>query len=584
MAGEHILIIEDDEGLVELLEMILRPLDYRLSIATEGRKGLELALKEKPDLLLVDLNLPDISGIEVLERLQEHTPQIPAILITAYGSETIAARALRLGVRDYLTKPFKVDDLVKAIEQAIEASQLRRERERLVTELNRANRQLERRMRELATFQVIGRMMAALTGIDRLLRRVVNAATYLTGARAAAAFLPDKRHGTCYLEAMREGGRSQGGLHLPGQDRYAQQVLQTGEAIWTANFRRAESFIAHLENEVRVLGYVPIKLGDETIGVLGVALTQDQTDIVEAAEWRLRVLADQVAIALRNAQLYESIQRQAHQLRTLNRIARMVTSSLELDEVMRAVVKSINQILRVETGSLVLLDEETHELIFRITLHEDTEEMAPFRLKVGQGIVGWVVKTGKPARVNDVSKDPRFYAAVDQARGFHTRSVLCVPLILQKKVIGAIEVINKIDETQPEGVGEFTEEDEALLSAVAAFVAMAVENARLHEATRNRVAAEMLHQTVVTLSHYINNPLQVLLGVARTLRHRRRDDDLATVIEQEVQRINGAIDALQTLTSPHSVAYLGNTPMVDISHLLDTHTTDPSISGSSVAS
>ncbi len=567
MAGELILIIEDDEGLAEMLRDILVPFGYRLAFAASGEEGWEKIESEEPDLIMTDLNLPGISGMEILKRLHARGEHPPTIVVTAYGSEYVAAQALRLGAWDYLAKPFKVDELLNAIRRALEAARLRRERERLMTELNQANRQLERRMRELTTFQAVGRSMTSLMSTKELLRRVAKAAFYLTGASAAAAFLPDERKQTCYLEAVRDETHDLWGIHRPQVDRYADDVLRRGASLWVADFHREESFMALLEgvDSPALLGYVPVMLGNKTIGVLGVALAQGQTEAMEAAEWRLRILADQVAIALRNAQLYEGMQRQTYQLRTLNRIARMVTSSLELDEVMRAVVRSISQILRVEAGSLVLLDEESDELVFRITLQGDVEEIAPFRLGMGQGIVGWVVQTGKPARVSRADDDPRFYGAVDRAIDFHTKSLLCVPLSLPGKVIGAIEVINKIDETQPDGIGEFTEEDEALLSAVAAFVAMAVENARLHEAMRKRVAAQTLHETVVTLSHHVNNPLQVLLGIAQSLRGELGEDSpVPDMIEHETQRIAGALAVLRELTSPQSVAYMGETRMFDI--------------------
>ena len=228
---------------------------------------------------------------------------------------------------------------------------------------------------------------------------------------------------------------------------------------------------------------------------------------------------------------------------------------------MWAVVRSVNDILRVETGSLVLLDEESDELVFEITLQGDTEKLAPFRMKVGQGIVGWVVQTGQSVRVNDVSNDPRFYDGVDQAIGFRTHCILCVPLTIPGKIIGAIEVINKIDDLASDGLGQFTEQDEELLHATAAFVAMAVENARLHEAMRDTIASQTVHDTVTTLSHYVNNPLQALMGLAQSLK---KEYEVADLIECKVKEIAAAISVLQDITSPESTVYLGSIQMLDI--------------------
>lgn len=564
MAKESILIVEDNVGLVELLRDVLQPLNYRLSFALDGRQGLEKALAEHPDLILMDLNLPQMSGIKVLEALRKHGCDSAVILMTAYGSEDTAVRAFRLGVWNYVTKPFKVSEILTLIEQALNDRRLRRERERLVAELSRTNRVLSRRVRELATLHAVGRSVSSLMTVDKLLRRIVDAALRITEADIGAIFLPDESTGELRLEALCKD-RSFFPCPTDGHpDHNAGQVLRSGRPLWVTPSNDGECFVASIECEANLALYVPIKLGSRVVGVMGVAYISDPQVPRSEVEGQLTALADYVAIALNNAQLYEELQQQTRQLVTLNRIARMVTSSLEMDEVMQAVVRSVNQILRVETGSLVLLDEETDELIFMVTLRGDTAKFAHFRLKVDQGIVGWVVQHGQPVRVKDASQDPRFYPIVDRVTEFRTRSVLCVPLIIPGKVIGAIEVVNKIDESSPDGIGEFTEQDESLLMAVAAFVAMAIENARLHHAMRKAVAVQTLHETVVTLAHHVNNPLQVLLSISQLLKARLNNSQIPDVIEHETQKIAAAIAVLRELTSPQSVSYMGSTHMLDI--------------------
>lgn len=144
MAGEKILIIDDRLENIELLaEYILQPNGYTSLAATNGQEGLNVALREKPDLILLDLRMPGMSGLEVLEALKEKRCNIPAILITAYGSEDIIVRALRLGVRDYIARPFEVDEVLAAVDRALRESRLEKEREELLHEL-------EKRVRELS--------------------------------------------------------------------------------------------------------------------------------------------------------------------------------------------------------------------------------------------------------------------------------------------------------------------------------------------------------------------------------------------------------------------------------------------------
>jgi signal transduction histidine kinase len=155
---------------------------------------------------------------------------------------------------------------------------------------------------------------------------------------------------------------------------------------------------------------------------------------------------------------------------------------------------------------------------------------------------------------------------------------------LTNRIIGAIETINKLDDKAPEGRGQFTDRDEELLSGAAAFVAMAVENARLHSAMRHTVTAQTVHDTVVTLSHHVNNPLQVLLGVVDLLKADVDDapsdgsgpaqdgsgeagdtvSQAIDVMERELQEISVAMSVLQDSSSPESTLYLGSIQMLDI--------------------
>ena len=130
MARERVLIIDDSADIRSFLQdMVLGPRGYVVTVATDGQSGLELALAQKPDLILLDVNMPRMTGLEVLEALREHDFSAPVILMTFYGSENIAVQAFRLGVRDYVRKPFEVEEVLAAIDRALTESRLRRERE-----------------------------------------------------------------------------------------------------------------------------------------------------------------------------------------------------------------------------------------------------------------------------------------------------------------------------------------------------------------------------------------------------------------------------------------------------------------------
>jgi DNA-binding response OmpR family regulator len=129
MPKETILIVDDDTELLDLLEFILS--QYRIVKARDGREGLTAVRQHTPDLILLDMSMPRMSGMSMLEALRQTGCQTPVIFMTASSSELVAIQALRLGVTDYLTKPFDGAVLRQTIHKSLEKQRLSRKRERL---------------------------------------------------------------------------------------------------------------------------------------------------------------------------------------------------------------------------------------------------------------------------------------------------------------------------------------------------------------------------------------------------------------------------------------------------------------------
>ena len=144
--AETILVVEDNPDISDLLTKDFLPnLGYVTLHAASGEEALAIIEKTAPDLIIMDFNLPGIDGVTTLRRLSERGLSIPAILVTAHGSEAVAVDAFRLGIRDYLTKPLDLDELVEAINSAFRSARLQKERDALIA-------RLERQVREAAVF------------------------------------------------------------------------------------------------------------------------------------------------------------------------------------------------------------------------------------------------------------------------------------------------------------------------------------------------------------------------------------------------------------------------------------------------
>lgn len=185
-------------------------------------------------------------------------------------------------------------------------------------------------------------------------------------------------------------------------------------------------------------------------------------------------LATQVTILLDRAFLRQRSDQQEVEFGIVSDISYSITSTLNLEEIFHKVANAVRRALAAESISIGLTDPLSNEIVFVDALMGPLfAGLPPIRLKLGQGIAGWVALKGEPTIVNDVYTDKRFFANVDKSSGFQTDSILCVPLKVEQRVIGVLEAINKQN-------GRFDKYDLRLLQAISGPLAVAIENASLH--------------------------------------------------------------------------------------------------------
>jgi len=473
--GERILIIEDNEDVVTFLtDNILHPNGYQTLVSNDGQEGLRRALEERPDLILLDLNLPRMTGMEVLTVLQKRGSDIPVILMTFYGSEEIAVEAFRLGVKNYIVKPFKSREVLDAVEGALSEGRLRREKEILTEELMRTNKQLEQRVHELAMLYDIAEAMTELMDLETLLSRLVEAAVFLSKADEGMLFLIDEETGELYLRAAKGvGDKYAHGLRLKTGDSLIGQVVETGEPL------RVSSPEDRLELKVKTgylvssLLYVPLTLGQDIKGVLGVSNRVTERAFTAADQHRLDVLADHALIALENARLYEGEQRRAFQLAMTSHLSQRITSILDVDGLLSEVVELLRQNLGYY-HSQILLRDEPGSLTLRGASGEAGEIIKERGLRVSiddRTIVGWVANHGEALCANDVHQEPRYRPLGELPL---SSAELGVPLRVGGEVIGVLDIYS-------DHRNAFDEDDQTMLQILGDQIAVAVQNATSYE-------------------------------------------------------------------------------------------------------
>ena len=166
--------------------------------------------------------------------------------------------------------------------------------------------------------------------------------------------------------------------------------------------------------------------------------------------------------------------RSQQELSIFHDVAKALTSSLNLNSVLQTIMDKMAEYFRPDTWSLLMVDEARDELYFAIAVGDAAEMLQAVRLRVGEGIAGWVAKHGEPLFVPDVYKDQRFTKRVDEMTKLRTRSIICVPLKCKQRVLGVIQLINA-------PMDNFAEKEMFLLQALCDYAAIAIDNAKAVE-------------------------------------------------------------------------------------------------------
>ncbi len=253
------------------------------------------------------------------------------------------------------------------------------------------------------------------------------------------------------------------------------------------------------------------------------------------------------------------------ELETILRFTALISSSLRIEDVLNYAMKWAEEFIDAEASTVYELDEEKKELFIRIARGEKKESVERIKFELGQGISGHVVQTGQPMVIQDVRKEKRFSPKFDRITGFRTRSMICVPLILRGKTIGALQVLNK------KSGDLFTQIDVELLTSMSQQIAVAMENAKLYRRLEKKFelnARELktaqdkliLSERLVAMSHLvqgvaheIRNPVTTIGGFARRIKKiLKRDpevDKYLNVILEESERLESLVRQVHEYTS-----------------------------------
>jgi diguanylate cyclase (GGDEF)-like protein/PAS domain S-box-containing protein len=302
MSHEIILVVDDNRQISDFLaETVLPGMGYDVLVARDANSAIKMVKQHKSNinLMLLDLQLPDLTGLDLLRRLAKDGYRLPTILMTGHGSEQVAAEAFRLGVHDYLSKPLDETLLTEAITRSLSESRLQREKAVL-------NSQLEEQVAWLTSLSKVGQSVTSTLELGEVLVRIVEAGVSLTNAEEGFLALLEKESGLLYLRAVKNMDEdSIKTLRIPIADSLVGQVIKSKRPLRAVEPSLRAPLKVSTGYLVHSLLHVPILSKGEPLGVLSVTNRKNDIPFKENDEVVLSSLAAYAAVALDNAGLYQ---------------------------------------------------------------------------------------------------------------------------------------------------------------------------------------------------------------------------------------------------------------------------------------
>jgi signal transduction histidine kinase/CheY-like chemotaxis protein len=496
-----ILYIEDNRENRLLVRAVLEAAGYLIVDAEDGLAGIEAAIREEPSLILLDINLPGVDGYEIVAILKSfpNLTSTPVVALTAYAMQGDRQRTLVAGCDGYIQKPIDVDAFPRQVAEFLggkrervesrdEGVYLRELNQRLVyrllnqvEELKRLNQHFVRRASQLEDLHHAMQDITSELGVAGMLEKLLGGLSQAIGTTSLSVELSEPP-----------------GIHVAVRRGSAEQPrsVLTGSGVGPA------------EDWAEVEWKLPLTVRGRPLGVM-IARHVLPPGAKADEEQLLKIVADQVAIAVENARLYEGVMRRAAEQESLVEAGRLLTGTLQVSEVLHRLSELVRSRFGADVVRILISDDDVPG-VFRLHAQAGTTRTAKDTEQHGEdneGLIGWIATHRTPLAYSDVLTEPgvkrRDWLA---SEGFV--SFLGLPLFLESELVGILTILYRARHA-------FTPEELALGEALATSASVAIRNARLYEQTQERLRQT---ETLLAVSQDASSTLELTEILRRTTR------------------------------------------------------------------
>jgi PAS domain S-box-containing protein len=489
MSKGKVLVVDDEPQILVLVSRFLRRVGYDVDAAYSGAEALEYLTRSPYALVLSDLKMPEVDGLQVLEEVREHYTDTIFILMTAFGTIDSAVSVLRRGAYDYLTKPLELDDLLSTVERALEHRKVVMENRRLLQFLQEKNVVLEQlhheeqhKTEQLNRVNAIARQITPILDLDALVQAVIELVAPAFGFRSFSFGLVEG-------EMLSYHGGKLGGRRTRLKDSACWKLTRGGESTYL-HAPSARKGVPEL--------VFPLRAGNKIVGFWVADWEGGEQNGKQDMPY-LQALAAQTVAAVENARLY-ALARRADELAFLNEVAIVANQSLDLEQTIRSVLTCVRATFNASLVEICLWEEglnlESVYTLVQGTFHKDRDSV------LGDGFCSRIRRDSVVICEGDERQDTAALALDGQPM----HSLLGVCLHFGARQIGCLGVASA-------DADAFGKEDARLLQVVGGQVSTAIQNARLFDEIRS--SREMVLQSRNTLQALFDGILDGIYIVDR---------------------------------------------------------------------
>jgi len=559
----NIIVVDDEERMCESLKTLLEIDGYRVNTFTESEKAAQSIREGKYDLVITDIKMPGLSGLDLLKTARETDPYLEVILMTGYASLQSAKDAVDQGAFSYLTKPLEFKELKISVVRSLEKRQIALEKESLLAELKTMNTVLEQKLSEIDALYSAGTILATTIDLTEALSQILSLAIDVIGAKIGSVMILNPEKQELYIGAacglsreIIQNTRLKLGSSISGH------VAKTGEPLIIEDIEKDQMFsrINRQHYESKSLISVPLRYKGNVLGVINLNNKVTGTTFTDDDLKLLTTFAAQAAIAIDRANIFADKGEKINELTVLFEIARDISSVGNIDEIGEVIFSHLRKLIHIE--AIIWYSYYDKAKYFNLEFlykseNCETDLLFPAELKINKE----VIDSESDVDIITINNTLKEWFA-DNCPGCKF-AIEIIPVQLSKKTASLMVILAN---------SAFDASSKNLAAVVASQVASVYER---HKAVLSGMQLVTMGKMISEICHDLKKPLTNLKGSVQIYKNKIKGKDIMNFFsstEKEINRLHDLVMEMVDFANPnkYQVAREDLKSIVDkASHLLE---------------